>query len=59
MFAEDLARQRPDVIVADRRSDRPWMAWVNSSPPLAAQMAHYRPYRSIEDFEILRREPDR
>jgi hypothetical protein len=59
MFAEDLARRRPDVIVVDRRSDRPWMAWVNSSPPLAAQMAHYRPYRSIEGFDILRREPDR
>ncbi len=57
MFTEDLARNRPDVIVVDRHDGNPWTDWVNSYPPLAAEMAHYRIYRSIKDFDVLRRTP--
>ncbi len=57
MFAADLARRRPDVIVVETRTGNPWTAWIASYPPLAAEMAHYRPYRSVENFDILRRVP--
>jgi hypothetical protein len=36
-----------------------WMAWANSDPPLAAEMRHCSPYRSVEGIDILRRRPDR
>ena len=60
MFAEDVARFRPDVILVDRQDRRiDWMAWANSYPPLAAEMRHYGLYRSVDRIDILRRRPDR
>lgn len=58
MFTEDVARNRPDVIVVNNRKHDPWTAWIETYPPLAAQMAHYRKYRSVDGFDILRRDPD-
>ena len=56
----DVARQRPDVILVDRwRPHTDWMAWANSYPPLAAEMRHYNPCRSLDGIDILRRRPDR
>ena len=59
MVTEDIARQRPDVILVDRQDGRiDWMAWANSYPPLAAEMRLYSPYRTVDGIEILRRRPD-
>ncbi len=59
MVTEDIARQRPDVILVDRLDRRiDWMAWANSYPPLAAEMRHYSPYRLVDGIEILRRGAD-
>ena len=58
MFAEDVVRHQPDVILVDRQDGLiDWMAWANSYPPLAAQMRLYTPYRTVDGIEILRRRP--
>jgi hypothetical protein len=58
MFTEDVARNRPDVIVVENREHYPWQAWIETYPPLAAQMARYHLYRSVDGFAILRRDAD-
>jgi hypothetical protein len=59
MFAEDVARNRPDVILVDGEQPAKWRAWANAYPPLAAQLNHYHKYRSVDGIDILRRDADR
>ena len=59
MLTEDIARNRPDVILVDHRDDTDWIPWAKAYPPLAAQMSHYQLYRSVDRIDILRRDADR
>ena len=52
---EDLARDRPDVILVDNRQQVPWTAWINSYEPLAEQMRAYQKVQTVGEIEILRR----
>jgi hypothetical protein len=54
MLAEDIARNRPDVILVDLR-EVDWLAWARSDPALAEQMRSYRDYQKVGDVLILRR----
>jgi len=58
MLAEDIARQKPDVILVGLRINDTfnWLTWAKSYPTLALQLEHYREYRTVEDVLILRRE---
>jgi hypothetical protein len=53
MFAEDVARNRPDVILVDGEQEAKWLAWASAYPPLAAQLKHYHEYRSVDGIDIL------
>jgi len=55
MLAEDIARQRPDVILVERSKSCDCKAWANSDPMLAHQLEHYRDYETVDDVLILRR----
>jgi hypothetical protein len=57
MLTEDIARNRPDVIVVQPSPIKgfDWMTWARSDRDLAAQMAAYRPYAIVEGVRILRR----
>jgi hypothetical protein len=56
MLTQDIARQRPDVILVNRELESfDWLAWANSYPALAAQLKLYRPDRTIGGVLILRR----
>lgn len=56
MLTQDIARQRPDVILVNRELEHfDWLAWANSYPALAAQLKAYRPDRMIRGVLILRR----
>ena len=55
MLMEDIARQRPDVILVERSKSFDWMTWANSDPMLAQQLEHYREYGTVDDVLILRR----
>jgi len=57
MFAEDVAKNRPDVIIVDKGRDLDWMGWANSYPPLAAEMKLYEKFKTVGDFDVLRRRP--
>lgn len=59
MFAEDVARNRPDAILVDGEQTAEWLAWANAYPPLAAQLKHYHKYRSVDGIDILRRDAPR
>jgi hypothetical protein len=57
MLTEDIARNRPDVIVVQPSPIKgfDWLAWARSDPALAAQMAAYRPYATLDGVLILSR----
>jgi hypothetical protein len=56
MLTQDIARNRPDVILVDRvLQGKDWLAWANSYPALAAQLKPYRQDRTIDGILILRR----
>ena len=67
MVASDLDRGRPDVLLVLRpggtyawlgpESQRDWPQWLAQLPEGAAALAPYRPWRSIGEFIVLRREP--
>ncbi len=60
MLTQDIARNRPDVILVDRvLQGFDWLAWANSYPALAAQLKRYRQDRTIDGILILRREQGR
>ncbi len=54
-LAEDIARNRPDVILVQPLSRLDWLAWARSDPALAAEMAAYRPYATVDGVQILSR----
>jgi hypothetical protein len=69
MLTQDIARQRPDVILVERAATFmqwwhgpegstafDWANWANSDPMLAQQLEHYREYKTVDDVLILRRE---
>jgi hypothetical protein len=69
MLTQDIARQRPDVILVERAATFmqwwhgpegsrgfDWAKWANSDPMLAQQLEHYREYKTVDDVLILRRE---
>jgi hypothetical protein len=37
----------------------PWAAWIDTYPPLAAEMKAYRKVATVGEIEILRREEGR
>lgn len=54
MLVEDIARERPDIILVDRiRFD--WLKWANADAALANELAKYRELAIIDDILILRR----
>ena len=58
LLAEDIARERPDVILVQRSRGFDWMAWANADPAMAAQIKAYRADRTVDDMVILRRADD-
>src|SRR5665213_3412808 len=54
-LAEDIASRHPDLILVERTSGFDWMAWARSDSGLAAEMAPYRPERTVGDVVILQR----
>jgi hypothetical protein len=55
MLTEDIAHNRPDVILVQRRPGLDWLGWARSDPRLAGELAAYRPGRTVGDVLILRR----
>jgi hypothetical protein len=57
MLTEDIARNRPDVIVvqASELKGFDWLDWARSDPALAAQIAAYRLFATVNGARILRR----
>jgi hypothetical protein len=54
-LAEDIARNRPDVIVVQPMTRFDWLSWARSDPALAAALAAYRPYATVDGVRILAR----
>jgi hypothetical protein len=67
IVAEDLERHRPELllVLVPRTSYRwlgplalrDWGQWLAESPAGAAALAPYRPWRTVGEFSVLRREP--
>jgi hypothetical protein len=67
MVASDLDGGRPDVLLVLRpggsyawlgpESQRDWLQWLAQLPDGASALAPYRPWRSVGEFTVLRREP--
>jgi hypothetical protein len=55
MLSEDIGRNRPDVILAEREPGYDWLAWARSDPLLARDLEPYRLDRTIGDIVVLRR----
>lgn len=56
MLVEDIARNRPDVILVHVGTEAPgWLDWARADPALAAELKAYRPDRTLGDVLILRR----
>jgi hypothetical protein len=55
MLTEDIARNRPDVILVQLTDRFDWLAWARSDPALAAQTALYHPYMTLDNVLVLRR----
>jgi hypothetical protein len=55
MLTEDIALNRPDVILVQLTNRFDWLAWARSDPALAAQMALYHPYMTLDNVLVLRR----
>jgi hypothetical protein len=48
-FAEDVKRERPDVILVDTRAD---FAWLRKEPRVQGAIAGYRPRARVGDVEV-------
>jgi hypothetical protein len=59
MLIEDIARNRPDVILIQLMPGFDWPAWARVDPALAAELEAYRPYQTVRDVLILRRSEGR
>jgi hypothetical protein len=67
LVASDLDRERPSVLLVLRpggtyawlgpESQRDWQQWLARLPEGAAALAPYRPWRSVGEFMVLRRQP--
>jgi hypothetical protein len=55
MLSEDIGRNRPDVILAEREPGYDWLAWARSDSLLARDLEAYRLDRRIGDIVVLRR----
>jgi len=55
ILTEDIASQRPDLILVHRTRAFDWMAWARSDPALAEQIEAYRTHQTVGDVIILRR----
>jgi hypothetical protein len=55
-FAEDVLREKPDIILLDRISRFDWLAWAKADPRLAAALKRYREGQSAGGITILSRE---
>ena len=55
MLSEDISRNRPDVILAEREPGYDWLAWARSDPLLARDLGAYRLDQRIGDIFVLRR----
>jgi hypothetical protein len=54
---EDIANNKPDIILADRiRFD--WLKWAEADPALADELKHYRELASDQGIHVLRRTAD-
>jgi hypothetical protein len=53
MLIEDIAKERPDVILVERAPDTDWLAWALADPTLAAELANYRLDSTIGTVGIL------
>lgn len=56
MLTEDIARNRPDIIVVQPMQGFDWLAWAKADPQLAAELARYRPAATVNKVLILRRD---
>ncbi|MGH6801624.1 MAG: hypothetical protein ACRECZ_09475, partial [Methylocella sp.] len=56
MFAEDVARERPGIILLDRSGRFDWLAWANGNPGLAEALKAYRPRGTFDEVTILSRD---
>ena len=54
-LAEDIGRNRPDFILVQPLSRFDWLAWARADPVLAAEIAVYRPYATVDGVLILSR----
>jgi hypothetical protein len=67
IVVEDLERHRPDVLLVlvprttyrwlGPLAMRDWRQWLAESPAGAAALAPYRPWRTVGEFSVLRRDP--
>jgi len=48
-FANDVQRERPDVILVDTR---PELAWLRQEPKIRSAVAGYRPRARVDDVEV-------
>ena len=55
MLSEDISRNRPDVILAEREPGYDWLAWARSDPLLGRELGPYRLDQRIGDIVVLRR----
>jgi hypothetical protein len=55
VLSEDIARNRPDIILVQLMKDIDWLAWARSDPALAELLQSYRTYKTVGDVLILRR----
>jgi hypothetical protein len=56
MLSEDIANNRPDIILVQRDSNYDWLAWAYSNPVLAGELKAYRPVQTYGTVLILHRE---
>jgi hypothetical protein len=56
IFAEDVMRERPDIILLDRSGRFDWLAWANGNPGLAEALKAYRPRGTFDEVTILSRD---
>jgi hypothetical protein len=55
-FAEDVLREKPDIILLDRVSRFDWLAWAKADPRLAAALNRYREGKTAGGVTILSRD---
>jgi len=54
-FAQDIATQRPDIVLIEETPGFDFDAWIAGSKPLQAAMTPYKLVETIDNVEILQR----